>query len=108
MKNRYWLFRRHGVFYLQDAHTRQRESLKTSNRREAARIRDARNQAAERPGLGIAMAKAYLTAHDPQITAIQIDQGIIRTATNRGLRPTAIPDITARARTVFRLVDEVV
>ena len=26
-------------------------------------------------------------------------------ATKRGLRPTAIPDITARARTVFRLVN---
>jgi hypothetical protein len=30
---------------------------------------------------------------------------VITTATKRGLRPTAIPDITARARTVFRLVD---
>ena len=40
-----------------------------------------------------------------RLTAIQIDQGVITTATKRGLRPTAIPDITARARTVFRLVD---
>ena len=40
-----------------------------------------------------------------RLTAIQIDQGVISTATKRGLRPTAIPDITARARTVFRLVD---
>jgi len=39
------------------------------------------------------------------MTAIQIDQGVITTATKSGLRPTAIPDITARARTVFRLVD---
>ena len=39
-----------------------------------------------------------------RLTAIQIDQGVITTATKRGLRPTAIPDITARARTVFRLV----
>ena len=30
---------------------------------------------------------------------------MITVATKRGLRPTAIPDITARARTVFRLVD---
>jgi hypothetical protein len=34
-----------------------------------------------------------------RLTAIQIDQGVITTATKRGLRPTAIPDITARART---------
>jgi hypothetical protein len=40
-----------------------------------------------------------------RLTAIQIDQGITTVATKRGLRPTAIPDITARARTVFRLVD---
>ena len=40
-----------------------------------------------------------------RLTAIQIDQGVITVATKRGLRPTAIPDITARARSVFRLVD---
>src|SRR5215813_10427406 len=40
-----------------------------------------------------------------RLTAIQIDQGVISVATKKGLRPTAIPDITARARVVFRLVD---
>jgi hypothetical protein len=40
-----------------------------------------------------------------RLTAIQIDQGIITAATKRGLRPTAIPDITSRARTVFKLVN---
>lgn len=40
-----------------------------------------------------------------RLTAIQIDQGVITVATKRGLRPTAIPDITARARTVFKLVN---
>src|SRR5436190_11347948 len=40
-----------------------------------------------------------------RLTAIQIDQGVISVATKKGLRPTAIPDITARARTVFKLVD---
>ncbi len=44
-------------------------------------------------------------ALNSRLTAIQIDQGVITAATKRGLRPTAIPDITARARTVFRLVD---
>jgi hypothetical protein len=39
-----------------------------------------------------------------RLTAIQIDQGVTTVATKKGLRPTAIPDITARARTVFRLV----
>jgi hypothetical protein len=40
-----------------------------------------------------------------RLTAIQIDQGVIATATKKGLRPTAIQDITSRARLVFRLVD---
>jgi len=40
-----------------------------------------------------------------RLSAIQIDQGVITAATKRGLRPTAIPDITARARTVFKLVN---
>jgi hypothetical protein len=40
-----------------------------------------------------------------RLSAIQIDQGVITAATKRGLRPTAIPDITSRARTVFKLVN---
>ena len=40
-----------------------------------------------------------------RLTSIQIDQGVITVATKRGLRPTAIPDITARARSVFKLVN---
>jgi hypothetical protein len=40
-----------------------------------------------------------------RLTAIQIDQGIISVATKRGLRPTALTDITARARNVFKLVN---
>jgi hypothetical protein len=31
-----------------------------------------------------------------RLTAIQIEQGVITVATRKGLRPTAIPDITAR------------
>jgi hypothetical protein len=44
-------------------------------------------------------------ALNSRLTAIQIDQGVISVATKKGLRPTAIPDITARARLVFRLID---
>jgi hypothetical protein len=42
-----------------------------------------------------------------RFTSIQIDQGVLTVATKRGLRPTAIPDITARARSIFRLVNGV-
>jgi hypothetical protein len=42
-----------------------------------------------------------------RLTAVQIDQGVITVATKRGLRPTAIADITSRARSVFKLVNGV-
>ena len=42
-----------------------------------------------------------------RLTAIQIDHGVITAATKRGLRPTAITDITARSRNVFKLVNGV-
>ncbi len=42
-----------------------------------------------------------------RLTAIQIDQAVVSEATKRGLRPTAIPDITSRARLTFKLVDGV-
>jgi hypothetical protein len=67
MKKRYWLWERNGIFYLDDAVTRQKESLHTRDRHEAERIRDARNEAVARPTLGIALAKAYLSAHDSEV-----------------------------------------
>ncbi len=42
-----------------------------------------------------------------RLVAIQIDQGVVVTASKRGLRASAIPDITARARNVFKLVNGV-
>jgi len=40
-----------------------------------------------------------------RLSAVQIDQGMTAAATKRGLRSTAIQDITARARGVFKLVE---
>ena len=52
------------------------------------------------------LAKATeLEVANTRLTTIQIDQGVITVATKRGLRPTALPDITSRARTVFKLVN---
>jgi hypothetical protein len=42
-----------------------------------------------------------------RLMEIQINQGVIEAANKRGLRRTAIPDITARARNVFKLVNGV-
>ena len=46
-------------------------------------------------------------ALNTRLTAIQIDQAVVAEASKRGLRPTALPDITSRARTTFRLVNGV-
>ena len=53
---------------------------------------------------------AVMTERDAlnaRLVAIQIDQGVITVASKRGLRASAMPDITARARGVFRLVEGV-
>ena len=42
-----------------------------------------------------------------RLSAIQIDQVVVSEATKRGLRPTALTDITARARQTFKLVNGV-
>ncbi|HEX5400052.1 MAG TPA: hypothetical protein VFY06_13485, partial [Verrucomicrobiae bacterium] len=63
------MFRRDdGVFYLQNAETRQKESLHTTDKAEAERIRNARNEAVGRPALSVQIAKAYLSAHDTEIS----------------------------------------
>ncbi len=53
----------------------------------------------------VATLNAEREALNTRLTAIQIDQGVITAATKRGLRPTAITDITSRARSVFKLVN---
>jgi hypothetical protein len=66
-KQRFWLYRREGIYYLHDSQTRKRESLNTRNRRKAEQIRLARNEVSDRPQVGMALAKAYLTAQDPEV-----------------------------------------
>lgn len=67
MKQRFWLFTRSGVFYLQDSVTGKKESLQTRDRKHAERLRSARNEAADKPLLGLSLGKAYLAAYDPML-----------------------------------------
>jgi hypothetical protein len=55
----------------------------------------------------VATLNSEREALNARLTAIQIDQGVITAATKRGLRPTAIADITSRARSVFKLANGV-
>ena len=67
MKHRYWLYRRGSTFYLQNVETGKRESLHTSDRKEAERLRQAREDTKERPSLGLTLGRAYLAAYDPRL-----------------------------------------
>jgi integrase len=67
MKNRFWLFCRGKVFYLEDSVTGKKESLKTTDRKTAERLRLARNEVAEKPHIGLALGRAYLSALEPKV-----------------------------------------
>ena len=50
-------------------------------------------------------AEASAAAANARLMEYQIDHSAVAAATKRGLAPTAIADLTARARTAFRLVN---
>ena len=66
-----------------------------------ARVKAARGELEKQ----LTAATSERDALNARLVSIQIDQGVTTAATKRGLRATAIPDITARARGVFRLVN---
>jgi integrase len=67
MKERFYLFKRNGIYYVEDVTTGKQQSLKTKDGSEARRVLHARNEAVRCPTLNIVMAKAYLSAHDPKM-----------------------------------------
>jgi integrase len=68
MPNRYWLYSRsNGFYYVQDRVTGRQTSLKTKDAKQAKLFLAARNQAAETPGVNVAMARAYLSAKSPDL-----------------------------------------
>lgn len=69
MQHRYWIYQRQGGSnYLEDAQTGKRRSLRTTDRQEAERLRDAENQAVQQPMLNLALGRTYLSASDPGLT----------------------------------------
>ena len=68
-----------------------------------ARLKSARADWDKQHGVVVAERDAL----HGRLSAVQIDQAVVTEATKRGLRPTAIPDITSRARMAFKLVDGV-
>jgi hypothetical protein len=68
-----------------------------------ARVKTVRGEL-EQQLAGVATERDSLHA---RLAAIEIDQAVVGEASKRGLRGTALPDITARARNTFRLVNGV-
>jgi len=66
MKQRYRLFKRGwGVFYCEDNETRKQESLNTSNRAEAQRLVQAKNEGLQHRAFSLQLARVYWKAGDP-------------------------------------------
>ncbi len=65
MKSKFNLFRRGGVFYMEDTATGKQTSLRTKDETEAKSLLNARNEAQRQPVLNLHLARAYLTASDP-------------------------------------------
>jgi len=69
MKNRYRLFKRGwGVYYAFNNETGNSESLHTRDKEEATRLVHAMNEAGRMTAMSTQIARAYLTASDPEIT----------------------------------------
>ena len=66
MKHRFWLFKRRGIFYVEDTVNGKQESLGTRDRKQAESLRATKNDAAKQP-FSLAIGKAYLAAHDPAL-----------------------------------------
>ncbi len=68
MRKRYRMFRRDGVFYVQDNLSGKQASLHTRKRADAERLFHAKNEAAQAPLLNRDLARVYLSASDPDST----------------------------------------
>jgi hypothetical protein len=68
MQDRFYLFRRQGVFYWQDRTTGQQKSLQTRDKLEARRQLQAKNDSVAQPMMNLILARTYLSAQDPKMT----------------------------------------
>src|SRR4051812_45587476 len=68
--HKYRLYRRrNGKFYWQENDSPRQGTLRTSDRREAEQLLHAMNEAERQPTLNLSLARAYLAAHDPQMSS---------------------------------------
>ena len=90
MQPKYRIYRRgKGVFYWKEKGTANRGSLKTKYRAEAEELVRAMNESIRQPSLNLALGKAYLSAHDPQMIA-RTWQHVMDQMTNHGTDSTRL------------------
>ena len=82
-KQRFWLYRRGGIYYIHDSETGERDSLHTRSKQEAEQIRSARNMTVARPVIGMSLAKAYLSSQDPKLL-VRTWQDVVEDFCSRG------------------------
>lgn len=69
MQDRYWMFQRKDVFYVQDKLSGKQTSLKTRDAAAARRMLAGKNQSTEQPQMNLAMAKVYLSCKSEEMLA---------------------------------------
>ena len=67
MKSKFILFKRAGVYYSEDTTTGKQHSLRTKDEAEALALLHSKNEAHRQPVLNLHIARAYLTATDPEV-----------------------------------------
>jgi hypothetical protein len=65
MRQKYRMFLRGSVYWIQDNFTGKQESLGTKDRNEAKRLLNAKNEASRQPIINLQIARAYLLVGDP-------------------------------------------
>jgi hypothetical protein len=66
MRNKYRMFRRGTVYWIQDNDTGRQETLRTKDPQEAKRLFAARNEAHRQPIINMQIARAYLMVGNPE------------------------------------------
>ena len=89
MKNRFILFQRAGIFYVEDTTTGKQKSLRTRDRADAERLLAAQNEAAHLPAMNLQIAQVYLQHGDPQL-ATRIWQQVMEHITALKAGPTRL------------------
>jgi hypothetical protein len=66
MNNRYWLFKRGGVYYIEDTATGKQQSLRTRDRATAEKLRNAKSDAAgQSRDVNLLIGRAFISSADP-------------------------------------------